>query len=60
MFSIEGHPEFPYRALDDCVRHVAAQLEGCDAKVGVAAATEEERDRYAEMGATVFLERRDD
>ncbi len=59
MFSIEGHPDFPYRTQDECLNHVIDQLKGSNVRVGMSAATEEARGRCLEMGVTVLLERRD-
>ena len=59
LFSIEGHPEFPYRTQDDCLRHVLDQIKGSQTRVGMGSSTAEEREKYLEMGVTVFLERRD-
>ena len=53
-FNIEGHPEHPFRTIDDCLRHVLKQLEGSEARV-VFRCSEDQRDKYAEMGVTVFL-----
>ena len=56
-FDLEAHPEFPYRTTDDCVRHVLKQLEGSDVRISFRSGGPAERDRYREMGVTVFMER---
>ena len=54
-FSLEDHPEYPLRSVDDCIRNVAAQLEGTGIRLALGVATEpEERDKYLEMGITLF------
>jgi len=54
-FSIEGHPEFPLRNLDDCIRQVAAELEGSGIRLAMGAPIpSDEHDKYLEMGVTLF------
>ena len=54
-FSLEDHPEYPLQNVDDCMRNVAAQLEGTGIRTAMGTATEpEERDKYLEMGVTLF------
>ena len=54
-FSLEDHPEYPLQNVDDCIRNVAAQLEGTGIRLALGIATEpEERDKYLEMGVTLF------
>jgi 2-keto-3-deoxy-L-rhamnonate aldolase RhmA len=56
-FSLEGHPEYPLRTVNDCMRNVAAQLEGTGIRLGMAVTTEpDEREPYLEMGITIFQE----
>jgi len=56
-FSLEGHPEYPLRTVDECMRNVAAQLKGSGVRLGMAVITEPaERDKYLEMGLTIFQE----
>ena len=57
MFSLEGHPHYPLRTVDDCMRHVAEQLAGTGVRLGMAVMTEpEERAKYLDMGITIFQE----
>lgn len=56
-FSLESHPHFPVRTVDECVPLVASQLKGTGVVLGFTSAVPEERDRYARMGVTVHLER---
>jgi len=54
-FSLEGHPEFLLQSVDDCIRKVAADLEGTGIGLAMGLATRpEERDKYLEMGITLF------
>ena len=55
-FSIEGHPHHPFKTVDDCVRHVAEQLEGTGVAVCFRNGRPDTREKYAAMGVTVFLE----
>ena len=56
-FSLEDHPEYPLQNVDDCIRNVAAQLEGTGIRLSLGIATVlEERDKYLEMGITLFTE----
>jgi 2-keto-3-deoxy-L-rhamnonate aldolase RhmA len=57
LFSLEGHPEFPLRSVNDCMRNVADQLKGSGIRLGMAITTlPEERDKFLEMGITIFQE----
>ena len=57
LFNLEEHPEYPLQNVDDCMRNVAAQLAGTDIRLAMGTATEpEERDKYLEMGITLFQE----
>ena len=56
-FSLEGHPHYPLRTVDACMRNVAEQLEGSGVRLGMAVMTEpEERGKYLDMGITIFQE----
>jgi 2-keto-3-deoxy-L-rhamnonate aldolase RhmA len=56
-FSLEAHPEHPFKTVDDCVRHVVQQLQGMATKVCFRNYTPDLRDKYIKMGVTVLLER---
>jgi 2-keto-3-deoxy-L-rhamnonate aldolase RhmA len=57
MFSLEGHPHYPLRTVDDCMRNVAQQLEGTGVRLGMAVMTEpDERGKYLDMGITIYQE----
>lgn len=56
LFSIEGHPEFPLRTLEECIRHVIDELAGTGVAVGIGTAIGGDRARYQEMGVTIFSE----
>lgn len=56
-FSLEMHPEYPLRTVDDCMRHVAAQVQGTGVRLSMAVPTvTAERDKYLAMGITIFQE----
>ena len=57
QFSLEGHPTYPLQTVDDCMRNVAEQLKDREIRLGMAVVTvPEERDKYLEMGITLFQE----
>ncbi len=56
-FDIEAHPQHPLQTVDDCLRHVLKQLEGTEVKISFRNVTPDLRERYLEMGVTVFMER---
>lgn len=54
-FSLEDHPEFPLRTVDECMRNVADQLAGTGIRIAMGTPTKpEERGKYLEMGVTLF------
>ncbi len=54
-FSLEDHPGYPLKNVDDCMRNVAAQLAGTGIRLAMGTATKpEERDKYLEIGITLF------
>ena len=59
LFSIEAHPKFPFRTLEDCAKHVLDQVKDTHVKVGmgVGAETPEDREMYMNLGVTVFGQR---
>ena len=59
MYSIEAHPNHPFRNVDDCVRHVVDQLRGSNTQVCFRNYAPESRQKYVDMGVTVFLENPD-
>ena len=59
MFSIEGHPHFPIRTYEDCVKHVLEQLDGTGIQVSVRTDSEAERESFLKLGVTVMLDRTD-
>lgn len=57
LFNMEGHPEYPLTNVDDCMRNVAAQLQGTGIRLAMGTGTKpEERDKYLEIGVTLFQE----
>ena len=56
-FSLDIHPEYPLQTVDDCMRNVAAQLAGTNIRLAMGTGTKpEERDKYLEIGITLFQE----
>jgi 2-keto-3-deoxy-L-rhamnonate aldolase RhmA len=56
-FDLEAHPTHPFQTVDDCLRHVLKQLEGTDIRVSFRNYSYELRQKYMDMGVTVFMER---
>jgi 2-keto-3-deoxy-L-rhamnonate aldolase RhmA len=57
LFSLEGHPRFPLRTVDECMRNVAEQLADTGVRLGMAVVTDaDDRGKYLDMGVTVFQE----
>jgi 2-keto-3-deoxy-L-rhamnonate aldolase RhmA len=56
-FDLEAHPAHPFQTVDDCLRHVLKQLEGTDIRVSFRNYSHELRQKYMDMGVTVFMER---
>ena len=53
--SLAGHPNYPLQTVDACMQNVAEQLQGTGIRLGMAVTTvPEERDKYLEMGITIF------
>lgn len=53
-FSMESLPHSPFKTVDECISHVLEQMKDSTVQVSLGAASEEERDRYIEMGVTVL------
>lgn len=56
-FDLEAHPEHPFKTVDDCLRHVLKQLEGTDIRISFRNYDAALRNKYMDMGVTVFMER---
>ena len=57
LFNLEDHPEYPLQDVDDCMRNVAAQLADSAIRLAMGTATQpEERDKYLDIGITLFQE----
>ena len=54
MFDIERYRHSPFRTLDECVRHVAREMEGTGVAVSLALQDPSEREKYVDMGLTVL------
>lgn len=55
-FDREAHPDHELKTDDDCIQHVLGQLEGTNTKLCLRTYSQEQMDRYTEMGATMFLD----
>ena len=55
-FSIESHPNHALQTVDACVEYVARALEGTTTAVCFRNGNPSTRQKYADMGVTVFLE----
>lgn len=56
-FSLDIHPDYPLKTVDDCMRNVATQLAGTNIRLAMGTGTKpEERDHYREIGITLFQE----
>ena len=56
-FSLEAHPNYPLQTVDDCMRNVAAQLEGTNIRIAMGTGTKPaEREKFRQMGVTLFQE----
>jgi 2-keto-3-deoxy-L-rhamnonate aldolase RhmA len=56
-FDLEAHPQYPFQTVDQCIRHVLDQLEGTGVRVSFRNGTPDLRNKYIDMGVTVFMER---
>ncbi len=56
-FDMEAHPHHPFQTVDDCLRHVQQQLEGTRVRISFRNGTPDQRQKYIDMGITVFMER---
>jgi 2-keto-3-deoxy-L-rhamnonate aldolase RhmA len=55
-FSIERHPTYPLRTVEECMQNVAQQLDGSGIRISMGTGTaESERQKYRDLGATIFL-----
>ena len=56
-FNMEGHEGYPLKSVDDCMRNVAAQLDGTGIRLAMGTGTKpDEREKYLEIGITLFQE----
>ncbi len=56
MLSIKSHPQHWLKSVDDCIAYLCRSLEGTGVAVCHRNRTPETRQKYADMGVTVFLE----
>lgn len=55
-FSLANNPEHPFKTDDDCLAYTISQLQGTDTKMFVRIPGPGDRQKYIDMGATVFRE----
>ena len=55
-FSLEAHPNHPFKTVDDCVRYVVEQLDGSGTTACFRNVSPDARQKYIDMGVTVLLE----
>lgn len=55
-FSIESHPNHALQTVDACVQYIAKELEGSPTAVCFRNGNPSTREKYADLGVTVFLE----
>lgn len=53
-YSLEGHPEYQLRTVEDCIRNVAEQMRESTIRLMTAVTTREERDKFLEIGVTAL------
>jgi 2-keto-3-deoxy-L-rhamnonate aldolase RhmA len=54
-FSLDLHPEYPLKTVEACMQNVADQLEGTGIRIAMGTATTpEERQKYRDLGVTIF------
>ncbi len=56
-FDMEAHPQHPFQTVDACLLHVLQQLEGTSVRISFRNGTPDQRQKYIDMGITVFMER---
>ncbi len=55
-FDREANPDHKLKTDDDCIHHVLQQLQGTKTKLCLRTYSQEQMDRYSEMGASMFLD----
>ncbi|MCG9129456.1 hypothetical protein JT359_17850 [Candidatus Poribacteria bacterium] len=55
-FSMEGHPNHALQSVDECVQYVVQELKDSPTAVCFRNGNPSTREKYADMGVTVFLE----
>jgi len=55
-FSIDLHPDYPLRTVEECMKNVARQLEGSGIRGAMGTTTTPaERQKYRDLGVTIFM-----
>lgn len=57
LFSLDAHPNYPFKTVDECLAHVIEQTSDMDVAVCFRIESTAEQQKYRDMGATVLLER---
>jgi 2-keto-3-deoxy-L-rhamnonate aldolase RhmA len=54
-FSIEAHPDYPLRTVEECMANVRDQLAGTNIRIAMGTGTHpDERQMYRDLGVTIF------
>ena len=56
-FDMEAHPKHSFQKVDECLVNVLHQLEGTSIRISFRNVTPDQRQKYIDMGITVFMER---
>ena len=56
-FNIKSHPNHALQSVDDCIRFLGESVEGTGVRICHRNGTSKTREKYADMGVTIFLER---
>ena len=55
-FNLEGHSDTGLKTVDECIVFVVRALENTDVRISYRIGSRENRQKYADMGVTMFLE----
>ncbi len=53
-FSLEGHPDHPFKTVEECIRNVAQQMKGSTIRLMTTVNTPAECDQYLDLGVSVL------
>ncbi len=55
QFSLEVHPNYPLKTVEECMANVVEQLQGTNIRIAMGTGTRpDERQKYRELGVTIF------